>query len=237
MMMHFPRHKRGYIIGGLLLGLLGCAGATESPSPESPVTTPGATPQLVEDTTPQPTPEPTPDSSAAIASSDNDIWSRLRQADAHYYVLMRHAIAPGTGDPPNFQLDDCSTQRNLSEEGRLQAERTGEQFRAANVAVQQVLSSEWCRCLETAELMELGPVERLPALNSFFENRARGPEQTEQLQEFMVNNRDEAGVTLMVTHFVNIGAIANSNVTSGALVVMQVNDQNELEVVEQIGEL
>jgi hypothetical protein len=82
--------------------------------------------------------------------------------------------------------------------------------------------------------MNLGSVERFPALNSFFQNRAKGPERIEQLQEFMVNNRDDAGVTVLVTHFVTIAGIAGNGVSSGELVVMQVNDDNEPEVVEAI---
>jgi phosphohistidine phosphatase SixA len=213
----------------LLLGVVGCTGAPQTPPPNPDTTAPptiGATTEL--------TPEPTPNAPEPIAAAEGDIWSRLRQADSHYYVLMRHAIAPGTGDPANFQLGDCSTQRNLSEEGRAQARRVGETFRQQNVAVQQVLSSEWCRCLDTAELMALGPVERFPVLNSFFADRTQGPERTEQLRAFMVNHRDEPGVTVLVTHFVNIAAMAGSNVSSGAMVVMQINDQNEPEVLGQL---
>ncbi|MGF1495607.1 MAG: histidine phosphatase family protein [Elainellaceae cyanobacterium] len=146
-------------------------------------------------------------------------------------------MAPGTGDPLNFQLDDCATQRNLSEEGRAQARRTGNAFREKNVAVQQVLSSEWCRCLETAELLDLGSVEPFPPLNSFFSDRSQGSTQTQRLREFMVNHPDTQGVTVMVTHFVNISAIAGSGVSSGEMVVMQVNDQDQLEVVGQIEKL
>jgi len=224
--------KRRCIVGVLLLGLASCG---STPQPQSAA--PNATSQPAAESTPQSTPEPTPDAPEAIAASQGNVWSRLRQADTHYYVLMRHAIAPGTGDPANFQLGDCSTQRNLSEEGRAQARRTGEEFKERNVTVKQVLSSEWCRCLDTAELMALGPVERFPALNSFFQNRAKGPERTQQLREFMVKNRDESGVTLLVTHFVNISAIAGNGVSSGEMVVMQVNDENEPEVVEQIEQL
>lgn len=222
--MNLSGGQYGYITGILLLGLIGCA---EEPQPQSSAPTAQST---VEATVPEPTPEPMPDS--AIATGD--IWAQLQQADTHYYVLMRHAIAPGTGDPANFRLDDCSTQRNLSEEGCEQARRTGEAFRKKNVTVQRVLSSEWCRCLDTAELMDLGPVERFPALNSFFRDRAKGPGQTQQLQEFMVDNHDQPGITVMVTHFVNIGAIAGSSVSSGEMVVMQINDQNEPEIVAQI---
>ena len=208
--MNLSEGKRGCIAGVWLLGLAGCARA---PQPQASV--PNTTSPPIIESTPQSTVEPTSDSLETITPSENDIWSRLRQADTHYYVLMRHAIAPGTGDPANFQLRDCSTQRNLSDEGRAQARRTGEAFRDNNVTVQQVLSSEWCRCLDTAELMDLGPVERFPALNSFFQDRSKGPERTEQLWEFMVNHRDHQGVTVMVTHFVNISAIAGSGVSSG----------------------
>ena len=220
--MNLFRGQYGYIAGALLL--VGCTRAPQPPAPVQPI---------VETAVPELAPAPPVEISTEDIAT-GDIWSQLQQADTHYYVLMRHAIAPGTGDPANFQLDDCSTQRNLSEEGRAQARRTGEAFRENNVAVQQVLSSEWCRCLDTAELMDLGPVERFPALNSFFQDRSKGPERTQQLREFMVNNRDERGVTVLVTHFVNIVAIAGSGVSSGEMVVVQVNDQNELEIVAQI---
>ncbi|MGD1856232.1 MAG: histidine phosphatase family protein [Leptolyngbyaceae cyanobacterium] len=211
------------ILGFLCIGLLGCTPQPQPPSQNTSPTVDG-----------MPATEPLSEAPDQTAVVEGDIWSRLRQADTHYYVLMRHAIAPGTGDPANFQLDDCSTQRNLSETGRTQARRTGDTFRANNVAVKQVFSSEWCRCLETAELMALGPVERLPALNSFFQDRAQEPEQTQQLREFMVSNQDTPGVTVMVTHFVNVGEIAGGGVSSGEMVVMQVNDQNEPEVVDHI---
>lgn len=209
------------IIGLLLFGLVSCAGSPPSPPP-------------VADVEPAPILEPEPAAPEEIAVVEGDIWSQLRQADTHYYVLMRHAIAPGTGDPANFQLNDCSTQRNLSEAGRDQARRTGDVFRENNVAVGQVFSSEWCRCLETAELMDLAPVERFPVINSFFRDRAQEPEQTQQLREFMVDNRDEPGVTVLVTHFVNVAAIAGSGVSSGEMVVMRVNEQDETEIVELI---
>jgi phosphohistidine phosphatase SixA len=214
----------------LLLGIAGCG---SGPPPESTAPEPYRNPSLKVHPLDSSGDTPRTGGPGTIAA-EGDIWSRLRQADTHYYVLMRHAIAPGTGDPDNFQLDDCATQRNLSEEGREQARRTGEAFRQQNVTVQQVLSSEWCRCLDTAELMDLGPVERFPALNSFFQDRSKGPERIQQLQEFMVENRDDAGVTVLVTHFVTISGIAGGGVSSGELVVMRVNENNEPEVVDQI---
>ncbi|HIK16487.1 MAG TPA: histidine phosphatase family protein [Leptolyngbyaceae cyanobacterium M33_DOE_097] len=83
-----------------------------------------------------------------------------------YVAVMRHAIAPGTGDPGNFRLGDCQTQRNLSETGRQQARRLGQLLRDRQVPVTRVLSSQWCRCLETARLLDLGQVEPFPILTA-----------------------------------------------------------------------
>jgi len=219
-----------------LLVVMGCGSAappaTQNSSPPSP---PSAAPPEPVAAAPQPAAAlADPDAATAPTPVPSDIWGRLQQADTHYYVLMRHALAPGTGDPANFQLEDCTTQRNLSAEGRAQAQRTGQGFRDRQIAVQQVRSSQWCRCLETAELLELGTVEPLPALNSFFQNRAQGPERTAALQAFMVSQQDTPGVTVLVTHFVNISAVAGSGVSSGAMVVMTVGDSGEPEVVGQI---
>ncbi|MEO0827939.1 MAG: histidine phosphatase family protein [Cyanobacteria bacterium J06635_15] len=171
---------------------------------------------------------------ASTVNAGGDLWSRLQRADTHYIVLMRHALAPGTGDPANFQLADCSTQRNLSDEGRSQARRTGETFRQRGVAVNRVLSSQWCRCLETAELMDIGNVEPFSALNSFFRDRTTGPDQTAQVREFMLESQDTPGVTVMITHAVNVSALTGAGASSGEMVVITVNDQNQLEVVGQI---
>ena len=217
-----------------LLGLTSCAGSSP-PSGQSPADAPPPAPPTTtaEDTSEPATPDPAPTSTAS-AEAGSDIWSQLQQAETRYFVLMRHALAPGTGDPANFQVDDCSTQRNLNEEGREQARRTGEAFQQRNIPVSQVLSSQWCRCLETAELLGLGEVEPFSPLNSFFQDRSTADAQTAQVREYMLNYPDEPGVTVMVTHFVNISALSGSGVSSGAMVVMQVNDDEEVEVVGQI---
>ncbi|MFE4106123.1 histidine phosphatase family protein [Almyronema epifaneia] len=171
----------------------------------------------------------------AVDSPENRLWSLLQQAETHYFVLIRHAFAPGTGDPANFQLNDCSTQRNLSAVGQAQARRTGAAFKQRNIAVRQVLSSQWCRCLETAELMEIGTVQPFAPLNSFFgDRRPQGPQQTAQIRAFMREQTANAGVTVMVTHAVNITALSGASVASGEMVVIQVDRQNQLEVLGQI---
>lgn len=114
-------------------------------------------------------------------------------------ILMRHAVTtPGVGDPPGFKLDDCSTQRNLTDAGREDARRVGTAFRARGIPVGRVLSSPWCRCLETARLA-FAAAEPWAPLSNLFDNRAREPEQLRALRE--ITGRQPAGGNVMlVTH-------------------------------------
>jgi len=93
-------------------------------------------------------------------------WAAL-SGDGHV-ALIRHASAPGVGDPSAYKLDDCATQRNLSEQGRAEAAALGARFRMQRVKVGKVVSSQWCRCKQTAELMNIGPVEDAPTFNNAF---------------------------------------------------------------------
>ncbi|MGH6917223.1 MAG: histidine phosphatase family protein [Geminicoccaceae bacterium] len=151
--------------------------------------------------------------------ADEALWAAL--ADGGHVALMRHAYAPGTGDPGNFRLDDCSTQRNLDQTGRDQARRTGEMFRERGVAIGEVLASQWCRCLETAELLALGEVVPFAPLNSFFGDRARGPAQTEAVRAFLAEADAEGPSLVMVTHQVNITALTGMFPRSGEIVVLR----------------
>lgn len=147
---------------------------------------------------------------AAVAggqeAANEDLWSTLRAGGN--WVLMRHAIAPGGGDPPGFRLGDCSTQRNLSDEGRTQARSIGSAFRSRRVPVDRLLTSQWCRCRETAELLMLASVEEYPVLNSFFSDRSTAGEQTEALRRF-IGETELSGNIVLVTHQVNITALTN----------------------------
>jgi phosphohistidine phosphatase SixA len=167
------------------------------------------------------------------ATTQAEIWSQLRQGKG-YVILFRHALAPGTGDPPNFRLEDCSTQRNLSDEGRQQAARIGETLRQQNIKVSRVLSSQWCRCLETARLMNVGQVEAFPVLNSFFQDRSTERSQTEQLRRFILKNYDNSGVTVMVTHQVNITAISDIVPQSGSAVILRAIAPDQITFVGQL---
>ena len=166
--------------------------------------------------------------SAAPAHADDALAAKL--ADPGHIAIMRHALAPGTGDPANFTLGDCATQRNLSEAGRRQARRTGDFLRSVGVAGARVFSSQWCRCIDTAELLDLGPVEPLPALNSFFRNRERGPAQTRELRE-KIAGMDLSRPVVMVTHQVNITRLTDVFPSSGEIVVLRRAADDDLDVL------
>lgn len=144
-------------------------------------------------------------------------------------LLLRHALAPGIGDPPGFELDDCSTQRNLSAAGREQARALGERLRALGIPSARVYSSRWCRCLETARLLDLGPVQPLPALDSFFRTRNAGPSRTRAAREFLAALPPGPPV-ILVTHQVNISALSGRFAASGEGVVVRMSSQGEVEV-------
>lgn len=145
-------------------------------------------------------------------------------------VLMRHARAPGVGDPAGFKLDDCATQRNLNDEGRADARAAGQRLRAAGARVGRVLSSPWCRCLETARLMEVGPVSADPAFASLFPEDARGDEITAAARR-VIASWQGPGLLLAVTHQVNIQALAGVNTSSGEMVVAKKQPDGTLRVV------
>ena len=148
----------------------------------------------------------------------DDLTGRLRAGGL--VLLMRHArTEPGTGDPPGFRHDDCSTQRNLDAAGRAQARAIGERLRALRVPIGRVLSSRWCRCRETAELLGIGPVEHFPPLDSFFEDRARRDEQRAGMLGFIRGWRGP-GNAVLVTHQVNVTAVADVYPRSGEIVVL-----------------
>jgi len=153
-----------------------------------------------------------------------------------HIILMRHALAPGTGDPGNFSLRDCSTQRNLSQQGRNQAVTIGNRLRSMGVAAAQVFSSQWCRCLETAELLDLGKVEELALLNSFFNTMGKREPQTNALQNWLSERsmRDIQLATVLVTHQVNITALTGIFPASGEMLMAKVLEGGGLEVVKRI---
>jgi broad specificity phosphatase PhoE len=149
---------------------------------------------------------------APAAAAGEALWTLL--ARGGQVVLMRHAVTtPGVGDPPGFRLDDCATQRNLTEAGREEARRIGAAFRDRGIPVGPVLSSRWCRCLETARLA-FGRAEPWAPLDSNFENRRREPERTAAIRERagQWTGRDNL---ILVTHGANIVPLTGSQPAPG----------------------
>lgn len=137
-----------------------------------------------------------------------------------HIIILRHARAPGTGDPANFRLGDCSTQRNLSEAGRDQAARIGARLRAAGLAETTVYSSQWCRCLETARNLAVGPVVELPVLNSFFRTPELERKQDRALREWIAS-ADLSSPVVLVTHQVNITALTGIFPAEGEVLILR----------------
>lgn len=131
-------------------------------------------------------------------------------------IFFRHALAPGYGDPTNFQVDDCATQRNLDQRGREQAKQIGDAFKSLDFATDTVHSSPWCRCLETARLMDIGEAESFQGLSSFFEGHVDRQATLKLLSDKLstISNRDESPA-IMVTHQVVISAITKLVTSSG----------------------
>ena len=163
--------------------------------------------------------------------SEQALWQRL--AKGGHFALLRHALAPGTGDPKGFMLDDCSTQRNLSEEGRKQALILATRFRQYGIESGRVYSSEWCRCMDTAVLLNLGEVHALPALNSFFEQPEYRDDQTRQFEAWLAQ-QSFAKPMVFVTHQVNITALTGIYPASGEMLVMQVLGPGDFKLLGRI---
>ena len=169
--------------------------------------------------------------SAAAGDSEALIWKAL--ASGNHVAFLRHALAPGTGDPPEIKIGQCSTQRNLSDEGRSQAKAIGDRFRSNGISKARIYSSQWCRCLETARLLELGTVEELVPLNSFFRHFERRESQTKALLQWL-RAQDLDHPVVLVTHQVNITALTGIYPDSGELVIVNRNNSGDIRVVGTI---
>lgn len=147
-----------------------------------------------------------------------------------HVLLMRHAYAPGVGDPPGYALERCETQRVLDAQGRSQAARTGQWLRAQGITQAALYASPWCRCRQTAELLQLGPVTVEASLASFFERPDLADASTQSLQAFIAKTlaRQPTRPLILVTHHVNIRGFVGENIGSGDMVLAQVTASGQL---------
>jgi phosphohistidine phosphatase SixA len=166
----------------------------------------------------------------AAARAEEGPWALLKQDRA--IILFRHANAPGTGDPAGFVLGECSTQRNLDDKGRAEARAIGEAFRANGISVGGVLSSQWCRSRETADLAFPGQVTEEPAFNSFFGDRSAEPQATAAARGILAGWKGP-GTLVVVTHQVNITALTGVAPRPGEGVIVAARDGT----VEVLGRL
>ena len=158
----------------------------------------------------------------------SELSELLKKPD--HVLLMRHAIAPGIGDPAGYKLQDCKTQRNLDATGRAQAQKTGLWLKAQGVNDAIVFTSAWCRCKETAENLAFSMPMLEPSLNSFFDDMRQGPQSNLNLQKFIGNQLKIKGekALILVTHHVNIAAFTGENVGSGDMVLAKVNSAGKM---------
>lgn len=164
----------------------------------------------------------------AHAADPDALAERFRRGG--HVLMLRHAHAPGSGDPPHFQLGDCTTQRNLNARGRDQARRIGRWLRSRGIHRARVYSSQWCRCLETADLLELGPVLALPALNSFYERPADREPNLEALRDFLARQPADGEPLVLVTHYVTIAGLTGVAVSSAEGVLLELTGGGEYAV-------
>jgi broad specificity phosphatase PhoE len=145
-------------------------------------------------------------------------------AQPGHVLLMRHAHAPGVGDPEGMTLDDCSTQRNLDARGRRQASELGLRLKTAGVSDIRVYTSQWCRCRETARLLNMGRVEDLPALNSFFEQPETRDAKLAALRAFLDRLPRDGRPVVLVTHQVTVTALTGYFPASGDGLVLKLKE-------------
>jgi broad specificity phosphatase PhoE len=175
-----------------------------------------------------------PDSRAQHREDDEINWARLRRGGL--VLLMRHGNAgPGLGDPAGYRLNDCSTQRNLTDEGREEARRIGKRLAREKVPVARVYTSPWCRCRETG-MIAFGLAEDWEPLSSAFDFPDREAEFTERVRKRIAGyaNRNPGGNVVMVTHNVNIAALTHLSVAPAEIVVVRPDGCCGLRTLERL---
>ena len=153
----------------------------------------------------------------AVAQAESALAKVIAETGANV-MFMRHALAPGYGDPSYFDVNDCATQRNLDATGRAQAASLGKVLRQHEIRFDEIKSSQWCRCQETARLLNVGKVVPFTGLNSFFEEHADRDQTLRQLKSYLDSlKKDE--LVLLVTHQVVISAVTGIYAPSGGVVL------------------
>jgi len=171
-----------------------------------------------------------------LAASDpagkKHFWSTLKTGGR--VILLRHVQTdPGVGDPANFKLESCGTQRNLSAKGRADAKRIGQAFASRNIPVREVLSSRWCRCIDTAQLA-FGRVKPVAMLDSMFDDPASARRQKADAVLAFAGGYTGPGNLVLVTHAQNIQALTGISPAPGELIVVALATSEEFTVIGRL---
>ena len=155
------------------------------------------------------------------ADLNENLISQLKEGGK--IIFIRHAYAPGSGDPEIFNLNDCSTQRNLSEKGKKQAKKIGEFFKKNKIKIEKVLSSEWCRCKETAEIA-FKDYSTKSFLNSFYSSKysKNKNRQIKELNDYILGFNSNQNI-ILITHYVLISEVLNYAPSSGEIIISDKN--------------
>ncbi len=172
-------------------------------------------------------------SATSVMAAEQDLIRQMQSGNA--VLMIRHALAPGIGDPDDFKLDDCGTQRNLNREGREQAKAIGQWLRSRDIRQVRLYSSQWCRCLETARLMQIGTVTPLAALNSFFQRPEDREPNLAELRTFIRENTKPGELIILVMHQVTISGITGQWADSGHGKLLRSPRTGEIELLGELG--
>ena len=169
----------------------------------------------------------------SVFANELAIWDKLQGTNPKGYVLLlRHTLAPGVADPENFKLDDCTTQRNLSQVGRDDAKSVGQWLKRLDIKIARVESSRWCRAKETAQLLDIGKVRLNSNLDSLLQSKDPVKAiQTVRVKKQIVDYRNKSGLLVLVGHYINIGAVTGVGVESGEGVLVKADGKGVIKVV------
>jgi len=159
-------------------------------------------------------------------------WEAIQEGNK--IILIRHASAPGGGDPVGFKIKDCSTQRNLDQIGIEQSIYIGKLFKKKLIPIDKVLSSQWCRCKDTAKFA-FGDYKEFSALNSTFQAPFDKNEekQLKQIKDYIKNWKGKGKNLVIVTHYSIITKVINSSPSSGEIIIINKN----FDILERISTL
>jgi len=165
--------------------------------------------------------------------SITEIWAKdnyisleeLKKNSVNKVIFLRHALAPGNGDPPNFNVNDCALQRNLDQVGIAQSKMIGRTFNELDIKFSKIYSSYWCRCKDTAFNMKVGDFKTHEGLNSFYEKHSDRKITLKKLDNLIKSFEKSKGPYLLVTHYVNILAYTGLSTSSGGMVAFDLNSK------------